>query len=103
MSAFRISEIVIGLLFIFAIDVLSALLDLSGFLWPIATFLQGATSLATTAWLKMKGGSRATSIERQFTKQISNLLPWVPTCSLAFVIEVYIHNKEVNRKKENDE
>lgn len=100
-NKFSTAEKVVGGLFTLLVDTIAAGLDfIPGIGWIMATTIQSATSFATTLWLKSKGGEKATKIERQIIKQISNTLPWVPTCFASFLIEAIIHNKTMNMEKE---
>lgn len=102
MSKFTTSEKIIGGMFTLIVDVIAALLDFVPAVgWFLATTIQGGTSFATTMWVKGKGGERATKLERQFIKQLSNALPWVPTCFASFFIEVVIHNKSIEAGDES--
>jgi uncharacterized membrane protein SpoIIM required for sporulation len=107
MSKFNTSEIVLGGLFTLLIDATAALFDLlapvtAGITMTIGIFLQSAMSFATSWWLMSKGGQRAWRLERQLIKQVSNFLPVVPTAFLAFIIEVVLHNRKINKPEENE-
>lgn len=91
-NKFSTAEIILGGMFTLFIDIISALLDLTGIGWILATVLQSVTSFTTTFWVWSKGSKRATKLERQLMKQLSNILPWVPTCFVAFILEVILHN-----------
>lgn len=96
-------DIVIGGFITIFIDVIAGLLDLTGMGYIVAVPLQAATSFATTMWIKAKGGERAWALEKQITKQGANFLPVSPivittfTCSIAFFIEVFLHNKGIGK------
>jgi len=96
---FSTAEIVIGGLFTLGVDGVSALLDLVPIIgWMIATGVQAGTSFGTSFWLMSKGGKRAMKLERQLIKQISNILPLVPTTFTAFMIETALHNNPKLKK-----
>jgi len=95
---FTAVEIVIGVSLALLIDVVALLLDLLIIGWVLATLLQAGASFATTLWLMMKGGKKATKLTRQLLKQFSNLLPWVPTVTFSFIIETILHNHEGLKK-----
>ncbi len=90
---FTAAEIIIGGIFTLSVDIISALLDVIPAIgWFIATLLQAVTSFSTTLWLMFKGGKKAAGLERQLIKQLSNVLPLVPTTFTAFMIETKLHN-----------
>lgn len=95
LKKFGMAEIIIGTSFTLAVDGIAALLDMTGIGYLLATPLQAIMSLITSWWLKTKGG-RAFKMKKQFIKQISNVLPIVPTTTLSFIIEVKIHNKKIS-------
>lgn len=91
---FTAAEIVVGGLFTLTVDVISAILDFVPVVGSLAAILiQASTSFGTTLWLWSKGSKRAMRIERQLIKQTANLLPLVPTCFFAFLIEAVRHNR----------
>lgn len=100
---FGMVDIVIGGFITISVDIVAGLLDLTGIGYIVAVPLQAATSFATTMWLKAKGGERAWALEKQITKQGANFLPVSPvvittfTCSIAFFIEVFLHNKGISK------
>ena len=90
---FSTAEVIIGGLFALFIDGMALLLDLIPAIgWLIATVVQAMASVGTTLWLVFKGSKRATKLERQLVKQLSNFLPFVPTVFASFMIEVALHN-----------
>ena len=92
-SKFNAAETVLGILFSLLIDGLAAILDLVPIIGKItAPVIQAGVSFGTTLWLMAKGGKKATSLERQLVKHLANFLPFVPTLTIGFAIEVALHN-----------
>ncbi|MEX0690024.1 MAG: hypothetical protein WD095_01125 [Candidatus Paceibacterota bacterium] len=102
------AEMVIGGLITLAVDGVAFLLDLTVFGYIVAVPLQAFTSLATSWMMWSKGDGGAFKAKRQFTKQVANFAPWIPTCFGFFVYEVFrLNNPKSNallkfetRKKE---
>lgn len=87
------SEIIVWLVFLLGFDGVCILLDLTGVGMGIAPFLQGAGTFSSGIWFeKSKGDKNAMKMQRQLIKYISNIAPFLPTLSIAFAIETYVHN-----------
>lgn len=74
------------------VDGFCALIDLTVAGALVTPLVQGATTLGFSLWLWQKGDKRAFGLGRQIAKQASNLLPFVPTLTAVFIIDVIIHN-----------
>lgn len=84
---------VVGLLVItIPVDVVSFLIDWTGVGLFLAPILQGAAMFATWFWLHSKGDKSSLKFGRQLGRYVSNILPLLPTVTIVFLIEVYLHN-----------
>lgn len=87
------AETIVWLAFLIGFDGICILLDLTGVGMGIAPFLQGFGTFSSGMWFeKTKGDKNAMKMQRQLIKYISNVAPFLPTLSIAFAIEAYMHN-----------
>jgi len=87
------AETIVWLAFLIGFDGICVILDLTGVGMGIAPFLQGVGTFSSGMWFqKAKGDKNAMKMQRQLIKYISNVAPFLPTLSIAFVIEAYMHN-----------
>ena len=86
------AEVIFGTLTLFGIDIFCFVIDWTGVGAIVAPVIQAGGSFATSWWLHAKGGKKAFSLGRQIGKYGSNILPFVPTLTLVFWIETYLHN-----------
>lgn len=95
MNKFHESEIIIGVTGALCVDGVCALLD---FIDPVVTSpaVQSFATWGIGRWRKAKGGT--TTFSKEITKYAANLLPWIPTTFLTFVIGVTMHNREASKQ-----
>jgi|GEM_PF-1841134 hypothetical protein len=75
------------------VDIICIVLDLTGVGLVVAPFLQSFALLCVRWWFKMKGDPNALRLNiKQIARYLSNVLPLVPTVTIVFLIDVYIHN-----------
>lgn len=91
---FNFIETIAGCGFTLFIDIICLLLDAIGIGIAVSPVLQGGTTLVTSWWLKSKGNQHAFKLNRQLAKQIANFLPFLPTNTTVFAIEIWLHNKQ---------
>ena len=91
-NKFNAAEIVVGSMAGLFVDGLCILIDLTGIGLGISPFIQGFTMFGFSWWLKSKGSPNAFKLNRQIGKQLSNLLPLLPTVTIVFWIDVFGHN-----------
>jgi hypothetical protein len=97
------SETIVWLLFLLGVDGVCIILDLTGVGIAVAPFVQGAGTFCSTLWFdKAKGDKGATKLQRQLIKYISNVAPLLPTLSIVFLIERYMHNHPEKFEKLNE-
>mgnify|MGYP001558381710 FL=1 len=89
---FSASELLLGSLFFLFLDAVAAIIDFTGFGLAIAPVIQGTATTASAYWFKSKGSKKATGIGRMLTKYLANFLPLLPTLTVIFLIESYLHN-----------
>ncbi len=88
-----LGEIVLFGLILFIVDVFCTLLDFTGIGAAVTPFIQAGFTAMMTAWFYWSKKDKAvTKLGRQIIKYASNLLPWVPTLFVVFVVEAYMHN-----------
>jgi len=82
------------LLFTIPVDAISAILDTTGVGAAIMPFFQGGMMFVMRAWFySSKHDADAMKINgKQLTRLVSNLLPWIPTVTIVFLIDAYMHN-----------
>lgn len=91
-NKFNAAEIVVGSMAGLFIDAICFLIDLTGIGLGIAPFIQSFAMFGFSWWLKSKGSSSAFKLNRQIARQLSNLLPLIPTVTVVFGIDVFMHN-----------
>ena len=91
-SKYTETEYIIGFVFFFGTDVVCAVIDTTGVGAAIAPVIQMGGTFAQTLWAWGKGDKNAVKTGRQIAKYASNALPWVPTLTVMFLAEAYIHN-----------
>lgn len=97
------SETIVWLLFLLGIDGICIIIDITGVGMAVAPFVQGAGTFSSTLWFdKAKGDKGATKLQRQLIKYISNVAPLLPTLSIVFLIERYMHNHPEKFEKLNE-
>ena len=92
MKKFTEAEFVVFGMLALIVDGICIILDFLVIGLALSPLIQGVASFGTSCLLKSKGDSGAFGMGRQFSKQLSNLLPVLPTVFAAFMIEAYIHN-----------
>mgnify|MGYP001600628002 CR=1 FL=1 len=92
------SEMLLGTLFTLGVDIIAALIDLTGIGVAIAPVIQSFATFSLTMWFRSKGDPNATKLGKQLVRYALNLLPVSPliittfTTTIPFLIMVYIHN-----------
>ncbi|MEK7464576.1 MAG: hypothetical protein AAB617_02235 [Patescibacteria group bacterium] len=94
MNKFSISEITVGVMGTLFVDGVSALLDTTLIGAAIMPVVQSFATWYIGRWVKSKGGT--TTFLREVVKYASNLLPWIPTTFLTFVVVVIMQNRGVS-------
>jgi hypothetical protein len=93
-TEFRVSELLVGFFFLtLPVDALCIVIDLTGVGLAVAPFLQGFALFCVRWWFKMKGDPNALQLNvKQVVRYLSNVLPLVPTVTIVFLIDAYVHN-----------
>lgn len=93
-TEFSAIEMGIGLFFLaIPVDLLCLVIDMTGVGLAVAPFLQIIAVFSIRWWLKMKGDPNALRFDgKQVTRLLSNILPFVPTVTIIFLLDVYVHN-----------
>lgn len=90
---FSEAEIILGGLVTFFIDFACGILDA----FVIGIFVSSAIQTGVTAamwfWFKNKGDPDVRKLGRQIAKYAANLLPWIPTTFLVFIVSAIMHNR----------
>lgn len=92
LKKFHGSELVLGGLLFLSLDAGAALIDFTGVGLALSPVLQGTATTASAFWFKSKGSKKATGIGRMLSKYLANFLPVLPTLTVTFFIEAYLHN-----------
>lgn len=97
------SETIVWLFFLFGIDSICILIDITGVGMVIAPFIQSVGTFSSALWFKgAKGDESTMKLQRQLIKYIANVAPLLPTLSIVFLIERYIHNHPEKFEKLNE-
>lgn len=92
-NKFTESEVIVGVMLLtLPVDAFSFIIDWTGVGLAIAPILQSAAMFATWLWLRSKGDTTSLKFWKQLLRYLSNLLPLIPTVTIVFFIEVYLHN-----------
>ncbi len=94
-AKYNLAEIVIGVLLFLMIDLIALGLDLTGIGSIIAVVLQSGGVLIMNLWALSKGDKNSLKISRQIIKYLANVLPILPTCTLVFLIDVFLLNYKI--------
>ena len=86
------SEVLIGVIFLFGLDGIAALIDATGVGMAIAPVLQAFGTGSITMWMWSKGSKSAVKPGRQIVQHLANIIPFVPTVTLVFLVSTYLHN-----------
>ncbi|KKU15600.1 hypothetical protein A3D55_03155 [Candidatus Jorgensenbacteria bacterium RIFCSPHIGHO2_02_FULL_45_20] len=87
------AETIVWLMFLFPIDVVCAVIDSTGVGMAFAPLLQGVGTISSSCWFKYsKKHAGALQFKNQLKKNGANLLPFLPTLTAFFLVEVYKHN-----------
>ncbi|MDO8470194.1 MAG: hypothetical protein Q7S84_04260 [bacterium] len=90
---FTEAEMLVGVLLLtLPVDALSFLIDWTGIGLAIAPIIQSAAMFGIWLWLRSKGDTASVKLGKQLLRYLSNLLPLLPTVTIVFLIEVYLHN-----------
>ena len=92
LQKFNEVELLLGGFFTLSVDIVCALIDLTGIGLIIAPFLQSFVTFSIWLWFRSKGEQGVSSIGRQVAKYLANAIPILPTTFIAFVIEALVHN-----------
>ena len=86
------AEIILGISGALIVDGICALVDLTGVGTLITPLIQSGTMFCYSLWLHSKGDKNALKFNKQIIKQVSNLIPVLPTVTAVFLIDVIVHN-----------
>ncbi|MBI5732905.1 hypothetical protein HY967_03030 [Candidatus Jorgensenbacteria bacterium] len=86
------TELIAGSIIMLGIDGVCFIIDWTGVGLAIAPIIQAGGTGALTMWAWRKGDTQALKMGRQVAKYASNALPLLPTLTLMFLIEAYMHN-----------
>jgi len=88
-------EIMLGLFGFGGIDLVCAIIDFTGVGLALTPILQGGGTFASNLWFRFgKGDTQSLNLGRQIAKYGGNFLPVVPFLTVAFFIEVQLHNNQ---------
>lgn len=91
-NKFNEAEIVVGVCFMLFIDILAIIIDATGVGLIIAPFLQSSANVVSGFWLRAKGDASALKAGRLLGKMATNAIPLLPTNTIVFSMEVFLHN-----------
>ena len=89
---FKESEIILGIFLTLFVDTFCLLFDGTGIGMLMSPFLQSVISLLMSWWLYTNGSKSSMKIGKLIGKFFLNFIPFLPTVSTVFAIEVFIHN-----------
>ncbi|MEK7629967.1 MAG: hypothetical protein AAB432_01105 [Patescibacteria group bacterium] len=91
-NKYKEAELIIGSFAFLFIDGVCFLIDWTGIGLAISPVIQGFGTAAQTFWAWKKGDKTALKFSRQAIKYALNILPLLPTLTIVFLVQAFVHN-----------
>lgn len=88
------SEIIIGTMFAFGVFVLCFIFDLFIIGMVVTPIIESFFTFGTRLFFKSKGDPHANKLGANIAQYAANLIPFIPSIVVVFIIKVYIHNHQ---------